>query len=85
MTNSFHGAVFSLLFEREVYIEITGQRVRAAMKSRIENLVRMLGIEDRVIGENGLTENTMDYDIVRKRIDKYRRESVGYLKNMLKE
>ena len=85
MTNSFHGAVFSLLFEREVYIEITGQRVRAAMKSRIENLVRMLGREDRVIGENGLTENTMDYDIVRKRIDKYRKESVGYLKSMLKE
>ena len=55
--------------------------MRAAMKSRIENLVRMLGIEDRVIGENGLTENTMDYDIVRKRIDKYRRD----LKNMLKE
>lgn len=85
MTNSFHGAVFSLLFEKEVYIEITGQRVREAMKSRIENLVRMLGIEERVIGETGLTENTMNYDIIREQLRKYRKESVGYLKNMLKE
>lgn len=85
ITNSFHGVVFSILFERKVYIEVEGQRVRAAMSSRIKNLVSMLEIEDRVMEENGMINDDMDYDKIRKQIEKYRESSIHYLKYMLKE
>lgn len=84
VTNSFHGAVFSLLFERKVYIEVTKQRVRAAMGSRIENLIKLFSLEERIIEDDSFNDLNINYTEINKKLEKYKSESIEYLKKMLK-
>lgn len=81
VTNSFHGAVFSLLFKRPLYIFYPDIR-----RCRQENLVDMFHLQDRVIHGYVCPDKLnleMDYTFIFSILEKERERSISYLKNMI--
>lgn len=74
ITNSFHGTVFSIIFERPftaILIEGSG------MNDRIITLLDKLELSDRIYtGDTGITEKPIDWENTKKRLNEYR--SIGY-------
>ena len=81
VTNSFHGTVFSILFEKEFYTIPINK-----MNSRIENLLNICELENRCIkgeGEIDLTSK-IDFKIAKKNINDNRSASIEFLKKGIK-
>lgn len=96
VTNSFHGVAFSINFNRNFYVEIAGERIRGAMSSRIEHILNLFGLNERLIhkensskSESGYTfqyaRNNIDYNHVNKILRSMRADSMEYLQDMLKD
>lgn len=83
VTNSFHGAVFSILFKKPLYIYYPEIR-----KCRQENLVNMFNLQDRVIrgyiSPNNLNLK-MDYESISVILERERKRSLHFLKNAIEE
>lgn len=81
ITNSFHGTIFSILFEKKFYcVKIDG------LNSRIENILDITNLENRSIEcfeDINLVEE-IDYKGVKKRITQSRIESEKFLNEALK-
>lgn len=81
VTNSFHGAVFALLFNRPLYIFYPEMG-----SCRQENLVDMFHLQDRVIsgyvGPDRLNLE-MDYAFISSILEKEKERSLSCLKNMI--
>lgn len=62
VTSSFHGTAFSLIFEKEFYCVIR----RGSTNVRIQSLLELMGLENRIIAEDHIfTEDTsIDYKTV---------------------
>ena len=84
-TDSFHGAVFSVLFKKQFAI-FTRQDKDIPMNSRIETLVKTFGLQERLIDElgNDYVRN-IDYESVFEILDKKRSEAYEYLRNIITE
>ena len=81
LTNSFHGAVFSILFERPF---ICGAGGGEGVASRTGNLLATLGLTGRLIAGGGLPETLeTDYAPVNERLRAERDRSLEYLRNAL--
>lgn len=82
VTNSFHGMVFSLQYEKE-FIVYTG----TAGENRIASLLGRCGIGERLLDSyaNGElpTMKPIDYGTVKAALHKERKESLDYLKQSL--
>lgn len=81
VTNSFHGAVFSLLFKRPLYIFYPEKR-----RCRQENLVDMFHLQDRVISGYVRPDQLnleMDYRSIFSILEKEKEKSLSCLKNMI--
>lgn len=77
-TNSFHGTVFSILFERPFYT-FTGKR---DMLSRVIDLTELLELEERRFnGNSKISELSLEIDFTktRKRLDEEREKSRKFL------
>lgn len=94
VTNSFHGVAFSINFNRNFYVEIAGERIRGAMSSRIEHILDIFGLQERLIHkessskpERGYTfrygRKDIDYNKVNKTLRRMRAASMEYLQEML--
>lgn len=85
-TDSFHGTVFSIIFERKF---LTFYRYALSQKgsrnSRIDSLLGILDIKDRVFNGNieYITEN-IDYMSVGQKLAEFRDDSINYLQDCLK-
>lgn len=87
-TDSFHGSIFSILFEKRFY---TFQRFKEGSKfnqnSRVRNLFRLLELEDYFLGVDDFEKIDSlpfpDYQKVKMLLEQYRQESITYLKNAL--
>lgn len=80
-TNSFHGTAFSVLFNKNFYVEFSSDT-----NSRLENIVKMFGLEQCVIDGDSL-ENTsikVDYSKVNKILDSKRKEAFSYIEGIIK-
>lgn len=81
VTNSFHGAVFSILFKKPLYIYYPKIR-----KCRQEDLVDLCQIQDRVV-QGYLSPDKinldMDYTPVMSILNRERDRSMSYLRNSL--
>lgn len=75
ITDSFHGTVFSLLFQKQFYIHCN----KSGGFSRLETLLKRVG------AENKLTNPTeeVDYSTVNTRINDFRNQSQSFLKQAL--
>lgn len=80
VTNSFHGAAFSIHYQKDFYLECSSARAN----SRLEQLAAFCGLEGRVIrdGCDGL-DTHIDYDKVEARIAPARQASLDYLKQSI--
>lgn len=74
VTNSFHGTVFSILFQKKFYSVYKEN-------GRIENLLGFLGLSDRHIKDEAeiLLEKEIDYAQSESRLQEYRQKSVEFL------
>jgi len=79
ITDSFHGAVFSIIFKRELYVSLS-----SATNARLKTLLKMCGMENRCISNKEFFFGT-DYDRVCQILNEERHKSIGFLKNALKE
>jgi hypothetical protein len=85
LTTSFHGCVFSLIFQKPFYT-ITPNRKNN--NARQQSLLSMVGLENRLIQEGGdfpkIECLEIDFNPVQKIIEKEKNNSVNFLKNALK-
>ncbi len=84
IADSFHGIVFSIIFNKN-FIAI-GNKERGL--SRFKSLLKLFNLEERLVAEEGdLPENLLfdkiDYGKVNKILDGLRIESIHFLKNNL--
>lgn len=81
ITNSFHGTIFSIIFKKEFYT-IT----RLNRNSRMENILKIVGMEDRLIDKIEDMEKVrgQDYKKAYKELEKERQQSKDFLKKALK-
>ena len=79
-TDSFHGTVFSILFNKQ-FVSI-GNTKRGV--TRFTSLLSMFGLEDRLLTESDLDiekriNNKIDYDRVNKLLNEKREEAISFL------
>lgn len=79
ITDSFHGCIFSLIYERNLIIKIS------QLGDRIKNLAEKLGIRERIVdtAEEAAALPEMDYTDTRKRITAYRNDGERTLESIL--
>jgi hypothetical protein len=84
VTDSFHGMLFSILFEKNFLV--IGNEGRGM--ERFTSLLSLLGLKDKlVLAHQDLKNINLDninYDVVNKILDEQRKKSVDFLKNNLK-
>ncbi len=85
LTDSFHGVVFCLIFNKE-FVCIAN---KSRGTDRLISLFEMVGIENRFFDENDeidfsiLFNNKIDYNIVNNNIEFYKNKSYEFLKKSL--
>ncbi len=84
-TNSFHGAVFSLQFQKPFFTSISPKERAEPTFSRTYSLLERLGCVDRIIGldTTAAVDAPMDYQAVNTRLEEARADSMAYLKAAL--
>lgn len=81
VTDSFHGTVFSILFQKE-FISLLNKGRGA---SRFESLLNKLQLSDRLIVDNqSISSGQIDWENVSDLLEKYRKESMLFLENAIK-
>ncbi len=85
VTNSFHGAVFSLQFGRPFFTSMSPKELYNPTDSRIYSLLSRLGCADRIIGLESTAEldALIDYDTVNNKLEEARADSLNYLKSAI--
>lgn len=79
VTNSFHGAIFSVQYKRPFYVFSIEQ-----CDSKIDEVLQLFGLRDRLMinGEENI-ESNINWDDVHKRIDEARNQAFNFLINEL--
>lgn len=81
LTDSFHGSVFSILHHKKFMTFNRFDNGTNSRNSRIDSLCMLLGLsERRYKGDINAIQNDIDYEVVEKKLDALREESVQYLK-----
>lgn len=81
ISDSFHGIVFSLLFNRKFFAKADGHH----KNRRVEQLLKMVNLTERTmndVSDEQLTEE-IDFTYANEQIDKFRRFSLKKLKEMV--
>ena len=80
VTNSFHTAVFSILFHKKFYVSF-----RKGQNCKLDDLLTALGLQNRVISADYLrnTEEEIDWNSVDSKLETFRNDSINYLKTSL--
>lgn len=84
ITNSFHGSIFSLIFEKEFF---TITPLSKSNNSRQVGLLKMVDLEHRILKEGSdiskISLDTIDYSLVNKIIAKEKEDSITFLINAI--
>ena len=79
VTNSFHGTAFSIHYQKDFYVEPA-----PSANSRLAQIVRTSGLEDRVVGNRKADpERHIDYSEVYERFASLKAQSLSYLKEYI--
>jgi len=80
LTTSFHGTAFSIIFERRFY------SFPVAMKSRITNILALLGLSDRQVSNiEDVSLEGINYEKVNVALSKEVSKSLDYLKRIIEK
>lgn len=77
VTNSFHGLLFSTIFEKEVCLQY--QKGMHAPNSRLRDFVKEFGLEACVLGSENFAPSSIDYNVIKQRMKKHSDCSKNYL------
>ena len=75
---SFHGTALSLVF-RKTFISVNGGNIE-----RVSEVLTQLGLTDRIVSDDNLPENDIDYDKVTSQLNILRKKSLSSLLDSLK-
>ena len=85
MTDSFHGMIFSILYQRQFILYARTPK----LISRMVSILSLLGIQDRIVSGDASAEEIkqklvepVDYQTVQKRLVELRSSSVEFLMNI---
>ena len=83
VSNSFHGTIFSMIFEIPFLVI---KRTQGDVNSRMESLLQMVGLEDRLLGDMSDLERIekVDYVKVKEIIGHNASQSSNYFLSLLK-
>ena len=81
VTNSFHGTAFSIIFNKNFYVELL--KTDAKVNSRIENILQTFSLENRLIG-TAQAQDKVDWDRVNAKMAELRAESLNYLREIVR-
>ena len=77
---SFHGTVFSLMFQKDFYV------AQSPHDNRARGLLTKIGLEDRLVDvKNQLEPSCIKYSGIEDKLAQLRSESLGFLSKSLKE
>lgn len=80
LTNTFHGCIFSILFNKRFVTD-------GFSKKKIETLLAKFGLVDRALYSDKdfmkKIDMSIDYDVVNKHIEGYRKKSIDFLERSL--
>ncbi len=83
ITDSFHGMIFSIIFNKEFAVFVNQDRG----SDRFYSILSKLGIEDRIINSTNnipyLASNKIDWEMVNNKINILRDKSIFFLTNAL--
>lgn len=85
VTDSFHGTVFCILFNRPFYV--IGNQKRG--NSRMMDLLSLFGLEDRLLNDGNTDflkiepQDNIKWEKVNNKLDLLRADSIGFLKHSL--
>lgn len=84
VTDSFHGTVFAILFNKPLYVDATGQHKNVG--SRLYNLLEMFGLESCLFNEKTQFEidQKIDYELVNEILESERNKSLNFLEGIIK-
>jgi len=91
ITDSFHGLVFSIIFEKKfIILNRNVETTETMTDSRIATLLELSGLENRLIHNSlyadiTLLKEEIDYEKIRPRIEAMREESLQFLIDALKQ
>ena len=77
VTNSFHGLMFSVIFEKQFCLQY--QQAKGAPNSRLIDFIHDFKLENRVLKGNAIEEKDINYKIVKQLISLKRDEAKMYL------
>ncbi len=78
VTDSFHGTAFSILMNKRFYVTLSTKT-----NSRLETLLKAVGLEDRIIQDGSAKLSDIDYDSVNKKIIDLKQHSLNFLTEAL--
>lgn len=85
-TDSFHGAVFSILFHKSFCVFERSKTSKVSMNSRLYDLLNKFELSDRMISDtkqiDSVITKQIDYHSVDNLLEKYRKESYQFLLNV---
>lgn len=82
LITSFHGLIFSTIFEKNFYCDLTEHSVTGSL--RLRNLLKKIDLENRIIvPDRKIEENKIDYINVSKIIQKEKKNSFEVLKKII--
>ena len=85
LTSSFHGVAFSIIFRKKFYYFLP----RQGRRSRIDNILNLLGLTNRIIEtENDISRINLEdikYEKVQERLEKERNRSLKWLINAIED
>lgn len=79
-TNSFHGTAFSIITERDFYVEGKSKR---GMNQRSADLLKSVGLSNRIIYGDVLDMSKIDWERIDEIIIESRRRSLKYIKGII--
>ena len=84
-TNSFHGTVFSVQFQRPFFTAVAPAELQEPERSRTFSLLSRLGLTDRVVGRGDSADLRAqpDWPAAQARLTTAREEAMAYLKAAL--
>ncbi|QWT54146.1 polysaccharide pyruvyl transferase family protein [Eubacterium sp. MSJ-33] len=82
LTDSFHGTVFSIIYEKEFY-HVLRDRKKSNMNSRIYSLLDSFGLQDRLCEGNRCKDGQINYEVISRRLEDMRNRSVHVLESNL--
>ena len=85
-TDSFHGTVFSILFEKEFTVFERAKRSgKVNMNSRLTDLLETFNLKEMLVSDDEFPSHhpECNYTQIDAKLDKLRKESLAWLKNSI--